>query len=107
MGVVLVIPTGSPSLGTEAHANRMLTRRVAWHLGLPWSPDKDIKTGLKGLLARSREPGASPRSTELGDSAPTAPQKEDPGQRGDSSILHFNTVGEISTDECDGVGPAS
>lgn len=35
MGVVLVIPTGSPSLGTEAHANRMLTRRVAWHLGLP------------------------------------------------------------------------
>ena len=79
----------------------------AWHLGLPWSPDKDIKTGLKGLLARSREPGVSPRSTELGDSAPTAPQKEDPGQRGDSSILHFNTVGEISTDECDGVGPAS
>lgn len=47
----------------------------AWHLGLPWSPDKDIKTGLKGLLARGREPGASPQSTELGDSAPATQQK--------------------------------
>lgn len=67
----------------------------AWHLGLPWSPDKDIKTGLKGLLARGREPGVSPRSTELGDSAPAAPQEEDPGQRGDSSILHFKVDGTL------------
>lgn len=30
----------------------------AWHLGLPRSTDKDIKTGLKDLLARGRETGS-------------------------------------------------
>lgn len=58
----------------------------AWHLGLPWCTDKDIKAGLKGLLARGRTTGeGSPvipvesLSREPG-SAPAVMQKEGPGQ---------------------------
>lgn len=58
----------------------------AWHLGLPWRTDKDIKTGLKGLLARGGTTGGgSPAipveslSREPG-SAPAVMQKEGPGQ---------------------------
>lgn len=35
MGMVLVIPLGSPNIRGQRHTNRMLTRRVAWSLGLP------------------------------------------------------------------------